>query len=340
MWPVLWGHVVWCLRHSGSLWYKQNYPDEIPEAIAKQLEDAVRQLCIYLLCGGCSMHCMQNMVAVPPQTKSGVEFWKWDVDFHNKVNSIKTPPTVQFSYEEAEEALKKKLEKKGLNLDRLEDGFCLEWWAALLLTSKTFTGKPEEATEQEQQRYRDWLASVCFLVPFGHKVLSENDGEPQLCRDVMIKFIYSEKFELTSRKAAFSSLTLLHNEICMHFGVLPKSVEDLTLDFNHALQITPEKYHDLSRAYQIREEDHTKMLAMQKELDEFRAGRDPAISLAKENGDAVSAGYRTATIILGTLLGFLLLLVAGMWIWHRYRHVIKKHSKFYRDKFSERWKTK
>ena len=94
-----------------------------------------------------------------------------------------------------------------------------------------------------------------------------------------------------------------------------KTFEDMKTSFMEKFK----NYSELVRAHQIREEDHAKMLSMQKELHSMASDET-----SDENGDQ----WKIATIVLASILGLILIL----FIWRRFKSKPSKRSeKIFKD---------
>jgi len=307
MYPPSWGNLFWSWQHAGSKACAKFYSEALPPEIAERILTFMVRLCKYLPCPGCRFHCTNHMSMVPPRFATGEEFWRYTVDFHNAVN-VRTGK-IEVSYEESEMYLAEQLAEFGWTVDKVEDAFFQDWWTALLLTTFPYSESPDKPTEDEKAVYREFLKDACYIMPFGYKTL----GDGRLCRDVMLDFCDSKDMNLDEREMAFASLTGLHNTVCMHFGVFTKTEKEMKAVFGE--KFAQKNVSELVRAVQIREEDHKKMSALQKELDELRSG---GAVLNHEGDGSVSNEYKTATIALASVLGAVLFLMVVAFVMYRF----------------------
>ena len=315
-WPGDWGYLFWSLMHASGQVYRQKYPEALPQGVSEQIELFLNRLCSYLPCPACKIHCASHMRLNPPRFQSGTEYWQFTVDFHNHVNKHKKPPAMTITYEEAEALLTTQMSEFDWTLDHLEEAFLQDWWTALILTHFNYTTKPDNPPQESQDTYREFLAAACFIVPFGHKV-SHSDPS-RTCCELMLEQVYASDFLLDSRDHAFEALTNLHNSVCEEFGVIRKTIKEMKAAFGQRFEM---KHHtELTRAAQIRDEDMKKMMAMQKELDQYRAGRSPElISAELAASGKVSGGYQTATIALSVILGSVLIVLFAIFVVYRFK---------------------
>jgi len=304
--PPLWGYLYWPLFHAAAKAYIKFFKDQnLPNDISEQILFFFVHICKYLPCPGCRHHCSQQMQSHVPRFFRGEDFWTYTVDFHNAVNERNDK--LRFTYAQAEDALETYLQSWKSSIDTIEETFSMDWWVAILLTSMTYCYVPDKPTDEEKTEYRKFLRSLCYIFPFGHKVLS--DG--RLCRDVMLECCDSKEMNLDSREQSFEAINHLHNSVCEHFGVLKKTLPEMKEVF--AKKFTIQATQDISRGIQMREEDHKKMSALQQELNNLRLTNKVSGSPSSELN-----AYQTATIALSCILGFLLLALLLLFLLYRF----------------------
>jgi hypothetical protein len=308
--PPLWGYLVWSLLHSSGKAYAKFFKDKrIPDDISEQILTFMVRLCKYLPCPGCRLHCNNHTQNVIPRFFRGEDFWTYTVDFHNAVNTRTHKLTV--SYADAEVYLNEKLQTFGNSIDHIEDSFLQDWWTAIILTTFSYSYMPDKPTEEEKTEYKNFLKSLCYVLPFSHKILTNG----RLCRDVMLDFCDSPNMNVENRDNAFESITNLHNSVCDEFGIIPKTVKDMKEEFGKKFDMKAST--DVTRATQIREEDHKKMSALQQELNDLRLGKNTKTNDSSETNSELEA-YRTATIALGCILGVVLFVLLVLFIMYRF----------------------
>lgn len=308
--PPLWGYFYWTLLHSIGKAFANHYPDAIPPEIAEALFRFMTRLCQLLPCSGCGIHCSAHVKADPPKFTRGVDVWNWFLKFHNKVN--KSTNKIEYSNQEAEDALSKQLAEFGWTSGKIEEAFFQDWWSALLMTSFSMSRTPDSPTEDEKKAYREFLRDASIVMPFGFKKISP-DGT--LARDLMVQFCDSQKMDVSNRDKVFETIVNLHNSICDQFGRVPKTVAEFKAAF--AEKFETKNTTNLIRAVQIHDEDQKKMLELQKEINELRSGKTVESDLSNNNG--VSPSYQSATIALSCLLGILLLILLAAYMSYRYK---------------------
>jgi hypothetical protein len=241
----------------------------------------------------------------PPNFALASEFWQYTVTFHNAVN--KRTGKLEFSMDEAEESHRQFLVDIRGNL------FLDAFWHVLLYTTHVYAKNPDEATGAEAELLQSFLEASCFTLPFWTQATGNTyaNGQPELVRDVLLKIVQDTKADMyQSKEASIQQVTVMYNAVCQYFETLPKTAKELTDGF---LQyFTTDDYTKLVRAHQIREEDHKKMLALQKEMHNLRNIH------GRETEHNPSTPWRISTLVLSVVLSILVLVVVVRFIgWRR-----------------------
>lgn len=292
------------------------YPDALPDELAVHTLQFMLRLCKFLMCPSCGFHCRQYTATNKPEFVSGQQFWEYTVDFHNAVNE--RTGKIQVSYEEAETYLNEMLQQHGYDIDTLQDAFLQDWWTVLLLTSMTYYVPPNSPTEEQKQIFTDFIRDFCYITPFGHKTIVDEEsktGEQRLCRDIMVEFLDTPLWDVSDREKSFDSITALHNRVCSGFGVFKKTREEMKAAFGQRFE--RKNTTDLTRAVQMREEDHKKMGALQKEINDLK-NLNGGQALAKQESNT-SETYKISTIVLGCALGITLFFILTVFIVMRFQ---------------------
>jgi hypothetical protein len=227
---------------------------------------------------------MNHVATNKPIFDNAEEYWKYTVEFHNTVN-IRTKK-LEWSYEEAETSLLIKLQEFNLDLESVNRAFLQEFWNVLIYTCFTFSITPDATTDAEQTRFKNFITSSCYTLPFWSFVTSGG----KTVQELLLEFINTpQNINLTTRDSAIETIANFHNVICGDFDVSPVTREEFKNKFMELFQ--SDNYSKLVRAHQIREEDHVKMLALQTELNEIKTTGTVTI-LKPENP------WKTSTTIL------------------------------------------
>ena len=301
MWSPQWGFIFWSLKHGGA----QSYRGKVltPE-IVQELARFCQLTCQVLPCPNCMLHCFKYMQTNPLQVTTGEELWEYFITFHNTVNREGEVKKIEFSSDEALAAMQHRWDEFGLSTDKVHDVFLQEHWDVLLMVAFSHSRTPDKIPPADQQRMREFFRSTCFMFPFWEKETSTG-----MVRDRLLAFLEDDdKVDLSTQSAALLTVTNMHNSVCGEFGVLPKTVaatKALYLETYH----NTKNYSALVRAHQIREEDHTKMLALQTEINQLQHQTPNTVVAPPVPDPTVDDGWKTATIVLGILLGLVLLSV-------------------------------
>lgn len=294
MWPALWGFWYWSLIHCGTFNLKNRFPNQLPVEYQTAVENFFNHLCMYLPCPGCTIHCMRNFHANPPLFTNGTEAWVTMIDFHNSVN--KRTNKLELTYDEATQDLVDQLRQFNFSTDRIEEVFLYDWWNFFYSTTHTFSQslrKGNDATEEEQTRYRQFLKNACYMLPFHQKVVTDS-GET--CLTVLHKVL--DHAEFATRDQAQNCILTMYNSVCLYFQQLPKVKADMTELFEANLK--GDNYVNLVRSEQV-------AVNVNKKYDTLKA----QYSQMASDENLVSHDYFVATIVLAVLAGILLLWVAA-----------------------------
>ena len=90
--PTEWGTAAWKFLHACSFAYPDNPNNDKKEAMKCVLENLGR----ILPCPKCARHYEENIREMPPALESKDALSKWVVELHNRVNSARRMPTVDY----------------------------------------------------------------------------------------------------------------------------------------------------------------------------------------------------------------------------------------------------
>lgn len=287
MYPLAWGSLFWNLIHSIAyrLWKDQ---PRLSTELQQLLSRFFLGLCLHLPCPGCSHHCTAHVSQHPPNFTTGEAVWTYTVDFHNEVNARSN--VLQISYAEAEQALANSVALQGHPLDRLSEAFPLDWWFVVFLATKAFFDFKRNSSEQGRDTFRVFLTDLMRLFPF-----AQGNSEVTQTLEEAIKTL-----NLEDLVEALKGVTGLFNAVCFHFGVLPRTYDEMVQLLSKRFPLVTSS--ELLQAAQMRQEDHRKMAALQKELAEVRGASSAASGVGCTDG-----AFYAATIALAVVCGVLLL---------------------------------
>ncbi len=306
MWPPIWGFKFWQLLHDGALWYKRTYgPKKMEDGLLQTLRLFVVRLCAALPCGDCSRHCHLYVGGHVPSFSTGDEFWAYLVDFHNTVN--KRLEKMEVTHQAALE-----MTEARVPADPTE-AFKKQYWDVVVWIEQHHHAVHNYLTKEKKDEkllpdIEPVLRGLCHLFPFGHLVINEKEGTT--VRDQMLKFMDENKAGQINMDSPFAWTADWFNSIADHFPNATLTTAHL-LQKRHFEKAHGPEYVEISRAYQIREEDHKMMRQMQEELTAARTGNKGA--------DSVSPAYKSATIALAAVLGSILFCILGLYIVYRFR---------------------
>ena len=266
-WPVLWGSPFWFLIHSAA-WSHVAGPWD--RGLEEDAGEFLRGLAAMLPCPSCRVHATAYLKAHEPVFHSGLEFWRFTVDFHNEVSG--RVKKASMSYAAAESALLDRL--RGLGFRSVHAAFAAEYFFVLFYCSYTYTPTPDKASDAEQMTLRRFLTAVCPMLPFRARSL-----RALVCG-----------LNLESRESTFASMATLYNAAAVELGYVQRTVEEQRLGFLQ--QVSPQQYGPLVDANRKREEDH-KRLCEQQTSHQCELHR-----------------YQIATAVLASLLGILVIAAA------------------------------
>jgi hypothetical protein len=290
MWPPAWGHFFWFMRHAAAYTYLERSEPFTSEEL-EHIRYFLQAICLFLPCPACSIHCGQYMVSHPvDQIDTPEKLWEYDVTFHNAVNQRLGKREV--SGDEAKTLLQTQWKDRGG-----QDEFLFDYWLVpLLCTNRMAAG--ESATEAERAAFKRFLVSCIYMMPFA--MIAPN------VRQTLLAKLDSAEMDFTNQMAAVGSITKLYNAVCQSFGHATQTPSEMDGRWKKALM---HEYPLLVRSYQIREEDHKKMAALQAELHNKTPNRVTEVG---------SNGWRTACIILAVLLSLCILVMVVSYIIYRF----------------------
>jgi len=305
MYPPYFGRFHWTLMHAVAEHMVNLFgaESELPSNMKQALFTFIIGICWLLNCPGCKIHATQYTTQNKPLFHTAGDCRQYILNFHNAVNQRLN--RLQYTLADAQAALNERLSEFGWNITDLTSVFWHDWWQGLLLTTFSFASNPDKPTETERDQYKTFLHAWCQVVPFGDKQCESATGQ-QKVSDILLHTLQSNG-NVDTRENAFATVVSLHNAVCTFFGKLNFTVKEMTEKLNRAYDL--KNSSDVARSAQTREEDHRKMLALQKELNELKASSP---ILACDNCEA----YKEATIALAAILAsFLLLLLIGYLVW-------------------------
>jgi len=222
--------------------------------------------------------------------------WRDDIRFHNLVNH--ETMKLQVTDEEAEAMLIQNLKDRVPNaqVTDLHSIFLFEFWIPLYLAAVNHSSTRLEMIKENQiPPMQDFVRCSIYMFPF---LTDAAELRQQLLDRVgVLDFSDSEK--------ARASILDLYNAACGSFGMPTLTQQEIEAKMSRAVAQWP----DLVRADQIRQEDHKKMLDLQKELHQRQ-------NLETEASSSTN-GWKIATIILTALLSVCILLMVVSYILYR-----------------------
>jgi len=349
MFPPHWGYAFWYWIHSCAWARVERYglEGQIPVEEAEHLRGFMRHLCVHLPCFWCTHHCGRYTQENPPKCETAGDFWRYTVDFHNAVN--KRTGKLQLSYQEAQRALLTTSQTRDVTRDvtaaateETEAGELMsevmmhDWWTALMVTSKFIIhrqpGQADEYTPEQQAVYRRFLVHACHAMPFSSRPIEveveveaaepgadKNEPEVEAAAPRLVELEdrpagrvmaeLAEVGELASSKAALATICRLYNAVAPKFGVAPAPEDKLEADMN-AMFFSTKTMLDVSRAHDMRVEDHMRMLALQEEMHQQRSAGAATVTLGAGSKER---DYKVATVVLASVLGITLLAMVYHW---------------------------
>ena len=295
--PGLWGYLAWGFIHSSAKSIAIRYKDQdLPGKIAGHAQGYMKRMCGYLSCGACKIHCNLNMAQFPPIFNTPDDYWLYTVAFHNRVNE--RTGKIQVSVAESEAYLLKMLSNHGVDFSKLDDAFLMDFWIGLILTTFTFCKNPDQATDEEKTEYRAFLNDFFVVAPFGNKRVGE-----RLVHDILVEKVATAS--INTRDEAFDAITQFHNEVCMFFNVMPKTIKEMKEEFSK--RFDQKTSIDVARSMQTREEDHKKMAELQQELHQLKSNiSDGSVKMCD------CSAYQMSTMVLAAVLAMVFI---GLFVW-------------------------
>lgn len=298
--PPYWGWLFWNYKHSAAHAYEQ-VTEELSPEVAEHIFQWFSLWCRFLPCPSCVGHCGVYNKQNPPRFTKSSEFFEYTVRFHNAVNERTKKLTLTVM--QARQALEKNLKDQNISLDEIRSTMVMDWWYVFWFNCTYLIdfrkSKMTVADEADQKAFREYLQHSAYIVPFV--------AHHPTIRTCWLETI--DSFQPTTSEEARQCITDLYNAICPHFGATPVTYTEMVKNFERFWMNM--KIFSIPRTMQIREEDHARMLEMQKEQQ-------------KQNGNATTAtcenGYQIATIVLASVLGLILLGFIGAFLWFRFRH--------------------
>jgi len=338
--PLLWGTLYWShFIHRGTLPYLKK---KLDVSTGQKLQKFWKMLCFVLSCPSCQYHCVSNQAQHPPPVfQTGDELWDYEVRFHNAVN-------VQNGLLEFDPA-SALAHWKQYHAPVGEDGF----WLAVIFV--LFTG-----FYSDHVYTRDFLVLLSVKLPFGdlwftdpetgvRKRLREDwealwsDAErtplavsqPIVVEEAVAEGTLSDASgKPTSSKQSLEvvllnnleTLSQVHNRYAKVLGGDSVDAETLNRRFGVDCVLSIKNNLDMSRAMEMRKEDHAKMKELREERDAWRERYD---KLARGEGcSEVSSGSSSDSqfvviVVVSVLLGVMTLYLAWHWYGH-HRSEVKK----------------
>lgn len=298
--PLLWGSYFWRFIHLCAYGQREK---EISQEQLSEIRTFLSRLCLYLPCPGCQMHCNLYIRGHDVNDiQSGEDFWQFTVNFHNAVN--KRYGKLEVTFEEAEDMLHQYFQDvyKTSVKEVLSNTLLFEWflvlWCTLYMIKKN--KKPEkDLLPAEIQSYQQFLCATIRVSPLTLEA-----------QNVLIPFIQQpteqKKFQIDTLIHAQESLVHLYNAVADLYDENPKTLQDFK-EMEQKL-FNGKVLLELTRADQVRLEDHKKIQQLQQELQKFHH-HQPTHNHKGTNNYTNDDGYKTATIVLGVLLGVTVLLL-------------------------------
>lgn len=279
MYPPYWGPTFWFCLHASSRTYADD--EAIPAEAQERLTEFYQLLCRVLPCPGCGVHCAQHMSKRPPRFTTGQEYFRFMVDFHNRVNETAHSPRSTVTYAEAHDLLQERLTQKGTSVAELRQAFLPEFWDMLMFV--TFSSMfPHEAQQfnaankspnklkpMDVRQYLRFLRLACYVFPFGATVLPEDHTT---VAEVVAQVVPTQVEDVQSRAQGIQLVLDMHNAVSEHFHQNPLTESEMLARFKKYFQSSA---LEMTRHMRQREEDHQKMTRLQDELDRYVSGENP-----------------------------------------------------------------
>lgn len=321
MFPPMWGRFYWRYKHIVALFlkYKFGAETELPADVQDALNTYIRVECLMLPCPGCAHHCVLHLTQTnPPRLTTAAQFQAYTEEFHNAVSTRLQKPV--YTSDETEQAMLQYLTTYQLGEpEQFTEAFLQDFWNILFLTSYFFSPVVDldaAVDPVDVERFSTFIRAWLSIAPFGFK-LDEATQEP--VRLQILAHFDQEKANnpdfLRTKALAFVTVLNLHNVAAPHFHRLPKTLDEMRIEFNR--QFDDKRSLEASLAAQKEEEAQKKLKALHQQYQ----GIDPnAASTRQQTPSSIHSPYFVATIVLAALLGaFLLIAVCLLIRWRAQR---------------------
>jgi hypothetical protein len=203
-----------------------------------------------LPCPSNCYHAMTYITNNKPTFTTGQQCWDYLHTFHNVVNTSKHQPSVIFSKEEAEEALKIQMGNLGFKLEELQDAFVDDFWIALFLISREITN---------EIKLQDFLVASCFAFPFSRHICPNGN----LVRDEMLECLSGCSFQVTE-DGCLEPIKNMYNCVASVFDESEKSINDMKELLQHHFCVPD--YPIFVKAQELHVKNQVKIMEYQKQI--------------------------------------------------------------------------
>lgn len=322
MFPPMWGRFYWRYKHIVALFLKHKFgaDSELPVDVQEALNTYIRAECLMLPCPGCAHHCVLHLTQTnPPRLTTAAQFQAYTEDFHNAVSTRLQKPV--YSSAETEQAMLHYLETYQLgDPTKLTDAFLQDFWNILFLSSYFFSPVADldaAVDPLDIERFSTFIRAWLTIAPFGFKI---DEDTQQPVRLQLLTHFEHEKLNnsdfLRTKALAFVTILNLHNLVSSHFQRLPKTLDEMRIEFNR--QFDDKRSMEASLAAQKEEEAQKKLKALHEQYQSVNTA-----SVRKETDNSISSPYFVATIVLSALLGVFLLIALSVCINWRWKIAMK-----------------
>lgn len=304
-WPPMWGYYFWFYIHASAFSLKDQ--GALTEEDSRQIKIFFDCLCYLLPCPACRYHCIAYTGKDLPDFKSGEQYWQYTVRFHNDVNLRNEK--VCFTVEEAVESLRSNASDYGLQLDAdhtFENTFISIYWDLVMYATFTYSSDLDNATSQERKRLLNFVKSFCHTLPYRNYQAHASDNASVTAAVTLLSHLlqYYETLveeDVSSRKKAQKVITDLYNIAATSFNLVPKTTSELLSVFMQNFK--PEIINEISRAQQIRKEDHSRSLQLSAKLQQCESHSH--LKVYKNGVIFLSISLGTCVVLLIIMTGIL-----------------------------------